>query len=437
MTTAAENRLLTQTGPGTPMGGLIRQYWIPAAKSSELVADGDPVRLLLLHEKLVAFRDSSGRVGIMDHRCPHRCASLFFGRNEEDGIRCVYHGWKFDVDGNCLDMANVPPHQDFKHKVKARAYKTAERNGLVWVFMGDQANVPELPPIEATLIPEDQMTIEFIQRECNWLQGLEGDLDTSHLGILHYGGISQAFGEGESNRHALTNRTPEYVTAETETGYMYAAHRPTEKEGEIYWRLAHYLFPFWALPPITPIEQNFLVRGYIPMDDTHTTVLIMIYKNAYPWNRTKVNQRARGAHNDYEFLPNTTDWYGRWRPPVNARNDYLIDRAIQRTESFTGIDGVAMQDQAVTESMEPIADRTREHLAPSDIAINRTRRRIVTAARAYGKDGTLPASARDATLFAGVRSGQFYTTGDADWIKAARDYIDANPLIIEKFRAAE
>ena len=437
MTTAAENKILTETGPGTPMGEIMRQYWIPAAKSSELVADGDPVRLILLHEKLVAFRDSTGKVGIMDHRCPHRCASLFFGRNEEGGIRCVYHGWKFDTDGNCLDMANVPPHQDFKHKVHAKAHKTAERNGLVWVYMGDQEKVPDLPPLEAFLIPEEQMNIDFIQRECNWLQALEGDLDTSHLGILHYGGVKQAFGEGESNRHALSNRQPEYVTADTDTGYMYAAHRPTETAGETYWRLAHFLFPCWALPPITPIENNFLVRGYIPMDDTHTMCLVMIYKNAYPWDHSTVNQRATGAHNNYEFLPNTTDWYGRWRPPLNARNDYKIDRDVQRTESFTGVEGVTMQDQMVTESMEPIVDRTFEHLAPSDMAIAGARRRILAAAKAFTKDGTLPPSARDESLFADVRSGQFYTQNDTDWIKAHQDHVTANPLNISALQAAE
>src|SRR5690606_25117454 len=153
--------------PGTPMGELMRQYWIPAAKSAELTADGDSVRLMLVGEKLVDVRDSNGKVGIKDHRCPHRCASLFFGRHEDGGIRCVYHGWKFDADGNCTDMANVPPHQDFKHKVHAKAYKTAERNGIVWVFMGDQTKVPDLPPFEANLLPESEVNIWFVMRECS------------------------------------------------------------------------------------------------------------------------------------------------------------------------------------------------------------------------------------------------------------------------------
>jgi phthalate 4,5-dioxygenase oxygenase subunit len=126
MTSHGENDLLTGVGPGTPMGDMMRQYWLPACLSSEITADGDPLRLMLLGERLIAFRDSTGRIGVLDHRCPHRCASLFFGRNEEGGIRCVYHGWKFDAAGNCLDMPNLPAEQEFKDKVKAKAYKVAE-----------------------------------------------------------------------------------------------------------------------------------------------------------------------------------------------------------------------------------------------------------------------------------------------------------------------
>ena len=181
---------LVRVGPGTVMGELMRQYWVPAAMSAELKADGDPMRLVLLGEKLIAFRDSSGRVGIMDHNCPHRCASLFLGRNEENGIRCIYHGWKFDADGNCVDTPNLADDPDFKNRIKAKAYQVAERNGLVWVYMGKRAEAPPLPQIEATLLPESEVTISLVQRECNWLQALEGDIDTSHFGFLHAGGIA-------------------------------------------------------------------------------------------------------------------------------------------------------------------------------------------------------------------------------------------------------
>src|SRR5262249_40856175 len=165
------------------MGQLMRQYWVPAALSSEVVADAAPTRLMLLGEKLIAFRDSQGRVGVMDHACPHRCASLFFGRNEGSGLRCAYHGWKFDVEGNCLDMPNVPPRHAFPQKVKAKAYPVVERSGLVWAYMGAREVPPPLPVLEPLLLPGEERNLFCVQRECNWLQALEGDIDTSHFGF--------------------------------------------------------------------------------------------------------------------------------------------------------------------------------------------------------------------------------------------------------------
>ena len=188
MSKAADGVELTRVGPGTVMGDLMRCYWIPALMSSELVSDGPPVRLMLLGEKLIAFRDSAGRVGVMDHRCPHRCASLFLGRNEEGGIRCIYHGWKFDVAGNCVDMPSLPP-PGFKEKIKARACQVVERAGVVWVYMGSRAAAPPLPAFEILDLPEDEIRVSFIQRECNYLQALEGEIDTSHFGFLHAGHV--------------------------------------------------------------------------------------------------------------------------------------------------------------------------------------------------------------------------------------------------------
>ena len=437
MTTAAENAILTQTGPGTPLGELMRQYWIPAAKSSELKADGDPVRLLLMSEQLIAFRDSNGRVGIMDHRCPHRCASLFFGRNEEGGIRCVYHGWKFDADGNCLDMANVPPHQDFKHKVHAKAYKTAERNGIVWVYMGKQQDAPPpMPELESSLVPEEDMQILFIQRECNWLQGTEGELDTSHLGFLHFGSVKKdAYIEGAMEQHVVENRAPEYMYKETDYGTMYAAYRPAGP-GETYWRQGHFLWPMWTMPPICNIDNNILLRGYVPMDDTHTMMVYLMHKDAeLPGRRTaRMDIVGQGGWN---FVPNTTDWHGRFRLSDHKGNDYNIDREVQRTQSYTGINGINLQDQAVAESMGEIVDRTEEHLAPSDQMITRTRRHIVKAAQAYAKDGTLPKSATDPSVYRSVRGGQFVTQEGADWVESYQHKIATAPLKAPVQMAAE
>jgi phthalate 4,5-dioxygenase len=217
MTTAIEGSDLTQTGPGTVMGELMRQYWIPAALSSELATDGAPLRLMLLGERLIAFRDSMGKIGVMDHRCPHRGASLFLGRNEQGGIRCIYHGWKFDVAGTCLDMPNVIPQQDFKHKVKAKAYQAVERAGVVWVYMGSRAEAPPLPALEILDVPADEVQVSFVQRDCNYLQALEGDIDTSHFGFLHAGHVEpHELADEDPFRHNVTSRAPEYQIADTE-----------------------------------------------------------------------------------------------------------------------------------------------------------------------------------------------------------------------------
>ena len=428
MTNIRDNEILTQVGRGTPMGELMRQFWVPAAMSSELKADGDPLRLVLLGEKLIAFRDSTGRVGIMDHRCPHRGASFFFGRNEENGIRCVYHGWKFDVQGNCVDQANLPPELDFKYKVKARAYKVAELNGVVYVYMGERQEAsPALPPVESTLVPQEQLSIRFTQREANWLQGLEGELDTSHVGIMHFGKIDRgAFQQDAQQQFVVANRAPDYKIQETDYGYIYAAHRPAH-EGQTYWRFGQFLFPFWTMPPINSLQTNVLTRAYVPMDDTHTMIVELIKQGAYLQNRPVRDGEIPGASRNYPYLPNTTDWYGRWRLSLNATNDYGIDREIQRTKSYTGIEGVQMQDQAIQESMGEILDRTIEHLAPSDIMITQVRRLLIRSALAYEKDKTLPPSVDHPEYYDRVRGGHFVADEGTPWLDAYRDILSHSP----------
>jgi phthalate 4,5-dioxygenase len=389
------------------------------------------VRFRLLGENLIAFRDTAGRVGIMDHRCPHRCASLFFGRNEDGGLRCVYHGWKFDTDGNCLDMANVPPHQDFKHKVHAKAYKVAERSGLVWTYMGARAVPPPMPQVEATT--ESDIEITFSQRDCNWLQALEGDIDTSHLGFLHLGAVNKQTFQGTIDENVVANRTPEYICEETPFGTTYGAFRPSE-DGGTYWRFAHYLFPFWTLPPINPFEINMLTRAWVPLDDTHMMFVMVAHKDSRPGARnrtaTPVGTAVRDTH-----LPNTTDWLGRWRLRGNRANDYEIDREVQRTQSYTGIEGIHMQDQAVTESMGEITDHTWEHLAPSDLMITKTRRRILSALQAHMKDGTVPPAVDDPEVQSLQRGGSFVAPRNLDWRAAYEDRIRRD--VTSRRRAAE
>jgi phthalate 4,5-dioxygenase len=394
-----ESALLTRVGPGTPTGDFMRQYWIPAAKSSELVADAPPVRLVLLGEKLIAWRDSNGRVGVMDHRCPHRCASLFYGRNEEGGLRCVYHGWKYDVDGRCLDQANLPPHQQFTDKVRAKAYPARERNGIVWAYMGPRREPPPLPAIEATLIGDAQ--VSFIQRECNWLQAIEGEIDTSHFGFLHAGHLDhRTMSPDDPYYYTVYSRTPEYHFAETKWGTMYAAYRDADAE-HVHYRCAQYLFPFWTQIPQGDFERHINARAWVPMDDTHTMFIM------FAGIRFEVP----------DLLPNTTQWYGRYRMTANRDNDHLIDREAQRTmASYTGIASVHGQDQMITESMGEIIDHSFENLAPSDLMIAQTRRRILRTVRALEGEGKVPPGVDDPQIYLGARSGQYIARRGEPWM---------------------
>ena len=424
MTTAKESEELTRVGPGSVMGSFMRQYWLPAAMSSELKADGDPMRLMLLGEKLIAFRDSSGRVGVMDHRCPHRCASLFFGRNEQDGLRCIYHGWKYDVDGNCVDMPNMSAAQDFKHKVHAKAYRAVERNGLIWVYMGSRTKAPPLPALEANLLPSDELAMKFILRDCNWLQALEGDIDTSHFGFLHVGGIEpEEVPEDHPVYGAVLHRSPEYHVREMAFGTQYAAHRPYE-DGRTYWRFANFLFPFWTQQPQGTFSTHINARAWVPLDDHHTMFVSLQWEPEAMKQRLTGTARLKdgrtlpGARAGHDFLPNTTDWFGRWRLRANADNDYMIDREAQRHGGiFSGITDIHLQDQAVTESMGGIVDHTFETLAPSDQMIARTRRRLLRVARDF-RDGVAPPGVDDPEVFMTARSGFFVEDPAVDWQQA-------------------
>jgi phthalate 4,5-dioxygenase len=419
MTTAAEGRELIEVGPGTPMGDFMRHYWIPALKSSELVADGDPVRLMLLGEKLIAFRDTQGRAGVMDHKCPHRCASLFLGRNEEGGIRCVYHGWKFDVTGQCVDMPSVAPHQEFKHKVRARAFPVREKAGVVWVYMG-ALPAPPLPGFEVLDLPDDEINVAFVQRDCNYLQALEGEIDTSHFGFLHAGHVNvEDVAEDQPLRNTIVNRAPEYHVTDATWGTQYGAYRSVAPD-ETYWRFANFLFPFWTQAPNGEFDNHMHARAWVPLDDAHTMFVFIWWKkakaaNSMPTPMLKDGSPIGGAGRGNVLLPNTTDWLGRWRMAHNADNDWGIDRAAQRSNRiYSGIDGIHLQDQAITESMGPITDFGSEHLAPSDQMITRTRRRMLLAVRAL-REGTPPPGSRDPSVYRGARSGYLMTRHQGSW----------------------
>ncbi|HEY7274615.1 MAG TPA: Rieske 2Fe-2S domain-containing protein [Trebonia sp.] len=426
MLSAADNELLTRVGPGTPMGRFMREYWIPAMLSSELPGpDSDPVRVMLLGEKLIAFRDTDGKVGLFDHRCPHRGGELFYGRNEECGLRCVYHGWKFDVTGACVDMPNEPPTSDFKRKIRAVAYPTIERGGLVWAYMGPRETPPPLPDLAANMTEGAQLFA--FSAEANWLQILEGDLDTTHASFLHYGGLkAEDQPEGTFSRYQLENRWAELQVIDTEAGAAYAAKRPGSP-GHTYWRIAQWCFPFYAFPPsgVLGLKNNNLCR--VPMDDTHT----MYYRMYIRYH----NDAAGAEPSRPKLRPNTTDWYGRFRPEQNKANDFLINREVQRRnegkEGYSGIPVVQMQDAAVQTTADEIMDRSIEHLGTTDAMVIRMRRRLLAAVRDYVNNGVTPPGVDEPEGYR-VRAGGIELPEGEDWVERTQDlrsaFVDAGEL---------
>jgi phthalate 4,5-dioxygenase oxygenase subunit len=418
MLRAEENEYATRVGPGTPTGNLMREYWVPAMLASELPRpDCPPVRVLLLGEKLIAFRDTDGRVGLLANHCPHRGASLFYARNEERGLRCVYHGWKFDVGGSCLDMPSEPPESNFKQKVRAKAYPCRERGGVVWAYLGPRQAPPPLPDLEANQLAEDDRQVSAIQRECNWLQGMEGDIDTAHIGFLHFGSEdAEDAPQGTYRYYTLKDRAPRYAVLDTEYGAMYGAYRPAAP-GTTYWRIAQFLFPFYTMTPTGQLGRQIIARAWVPMDDEHMLLFTMTPKPSP--DALAVRARQGGARP--VPLPNTTGWLGRFRLDANEGNDYHIDRERQeRDEEYSGIAGIHTQDQAITESMGPIYDRTQEHLGSSDAMVIRVRRRLIASARALAEKGTAPPAADRPEVYR-QRSGGVILDESADWVQATEE----------------
>jgi phenylpropionate dioxygenase-like ring-hydroxylating dioxygenase large terminal subunit len=420
MLSLEENELLCRVGPGTAMGELMRQYWLPAIASDELPApDCPPLRVKLLGEELIAFRTTSGDVGLIQNACPHRGASLFFGRNEEEGLRCVYHGWKFDVSGACIDMPSEPAESNFKNKVHARAYPTYERGGVVWAYMGPREVPPPLPDLEANMLPEGGFGMYIYHLENNWMQGWEGEMDTVHAAFLH-GGATRVEDTlpGTFAYYQARHRDAMFSVMDTEWGTSYGVRRPAE-EDTYYWRIAHQLFPFYAMVPTGVMGLEIRFRAYVPMDDYNTLVWTI---NARKNTRAEAPRgMAPPGPSQLSYLPTTTDWLGRYRLTQNMGNDFLVDRELQKSgESYSGIRGIRQQDGAVTGSMGPIYDRSHEHLGTTDALIIRTRRRVIAAAKALRDHGIIPPGVDDPNIYA-QRSGGVILPRNVDWWEGTQD----------------
>jgi phthalate 4,5-dioxygenase len=366
-----ERDLIFRVGPATPAGAMFRRYWWPALLSEEIAEpDGAPVRVRLLGENFVAFRDSAGRPGLLAEACPHRLASLVLGRNEEGGLRCIYHGWKFGVDGACLEMPTEPEGYNFRERLRARAYAVREAGGFVWAYIGPPELEPAFPAFDFTEQPREQIAIVKVLEHANYLQVTEGAIDSAHTSILHRGML---FGIEEQARRALSaDLSPKIEVADTEYGFRYTATRRPNAGADTlqYVKITRFVFPTTAVTarPLTngyPAITQFLV----PVDDEHTM--------NYPiWHSLDGSPIDEAQIRDFMELVPGVHLDPSWRPRRTEANWWGQDRAAMRAGSFTGMPGTIMQDQAVQESMGAITDHAREHLGTSDVAVIRLRRRM-------------------------------------------------------------
>jgi phthalate 4,5-dioxygenase len=427
MLSREENELLTRVGAGTPMGALMRCFWQPFALSTELPSnDSDPVRVRLLGEDLVAFRDTHGRVGLLQNNCPHRGASLFFGRNEEAGLRCVYHGWKFDVDGTCVDMPNEPVDSDFKHKVTATAYPTVERGGVVWAYLGPKsAAAPAPPELEWTHVPESHRIVTKRIQFCNYLQNVEGEVDSSHVSFLHSRNTAADSAGIRSNddRFNLPNymahdRAPRFYVLPTDYGIAIGARRDAESD-TYYWRITQFLMPTYTMIP-TPVGTPVSFTGATPIDDERMMGFTVTWHPDRPLSEAERAQIESWTGVHTEVDPTT------FKPLRNRDNDYLIDRAVQRSgQSYTGIRGIREEDLAVQESMGGVCDRTTEHLGSADLAVIAMRRRLLEAVRGLAERGEMPYEAQHADSYR-VRSAALVLPREVEWHTGAASALTAS-----------
>ena len=365
--------LLVRVGPGTAMGKVMRRYWVPVLLSSEIAGpDCPPVRTKILGEKLIAFRDTQGRPGLIDEFCAHRGASLFLGRNEECGIRCSYHGWKYDINGQCVDLPQLP---QIAPRMKLKAYPCVERGGIVWAYMGPLELRPEPPELEWCLVPDSHRYVTKRFQETSYLQAMEGGIDTSHVTWVHRYevDVDPMHMHSAANKYIKADRNVVFEIKEVPHGLTIFGRRMGEPDSH-YWRITQWIFPWFTLiPPFGPHALGGHV--WVPIDDENCWAwsINWLADRPLPAEELQAMQEGKGIH--VKYLP------GSFQPLANKDNDWLIDREAQKNKtSFSGVAGFSIQDASLQESMGPIQDHARENLIPTDKAIVMARRMLVAAA---------------------------------------------------------
>lgn len=387
MLTKEENDLLCRVEGDAPMGQLMRRHWIPALMSEELEADGKPVRVKLLGEELVAFRNSDGKVGLLDEFCPHRGTSLVYARNEQCGLRCLYHGWKFDIEGNVVEMPSEPAGSPMKEKTKIKSYPTEEAGGFVWAYMGPAAEKPafQRPPFSPD--EETQVSITKMRVPCNWAQVQEGQIDSAHSSSLHSSDmvparVESAGATATNWTRPSTDKAPRMISQATPYGFRYVALRRPIKNAQThdYARITVYVAPFISLIP--PNSSYNVASVVVPADDTSTWFYFIAWGGA-----STVGTEEWRAFN---HLVKGTDVDESYNPVRTMANDFRQDREAMKDGNFTGIKGIPNQDLAMWVSMGKLVDRTRDTLGASDIAVVEFRRLMLDAVKQF-RDGKAPA----------------------------------------------
>ena len=426
MLTAAENGLLTRTGADSPMGQYFRRFWQPVALSVELrEPDGPPVRVNILGEELVGFRDTEGRIGLIESHCPHRGANLFFGRNEECGLRCVYHGWKFDVDGKAMELPNVPPGVRMHDTMRVKAYPTREYGDYIWAYMGPPAKelpggvLPEIPQLEFGQIAPENRYVTKQLLECNWAQIIEGDLDTTHFSFLHMPAPSvpsnanpDAPADERRLRWIRNDPIPQFSIKEHDVGFVVGGMR--DADGEKYWRMTQYLLPSHGTGPSAMPGETYFGFTVVPVHDEASWVF------TYAWNpeRTIDDKERANLRGGFGIIAELGPDH---KPLKNRSNDFMIDREAQKHRTFTGVAGLAQQDEMIQQSQGFIVDRTRENLTATDAAVVRFRRTVMEAAQALASGMEPEAPQRH----------DYYKTRPGSWFAA--DGVPFDDVLLERF----
>jgi len=375
---------LVRVGPGTSMGELMRRYWVPILYSSEIAEpDCPPVRVKVLGEKLLAFRDTEGSPALVDEFCSHRGVSLYFGRNEHNGIRCSYHGVKWDRNGTCVE---VPSSDQARKHMGIKAYPCIERAGIVWTYMGPIDKQPSPPDVEWCNLPESHVFVSKRHQECSYLQSMEGGIDTSHVSFVHSMEVdSDPMHQGvKALDYIKADGNVVFEIEEKPYGLTLFGRRNGEPDS-YYWRITQWLMPWYTLIP--PFGEHSLAgHMWVPIDDENCYAWSINFRPDRPLTaeERKDMEDGMGIHCEYEP--------GTFRTKANKDNDYLIDRKAQKEgRAYSGIFGFAVQDSSLQESMGPIQDHSQERLLPTDRAIVMARKRLYEAASTIRNGNEPPA----------------------------------------------